>query len=144
MTFRTRTCLLPICTLAAVLSLGAEGRQAAPRTRPELVLTANPLVAFAPARVKFTVGLLAGRDDYEEFYCASIEWDWDDGTVSQWTRDCQPYKAGRSKIQRRFAAVHTFDAPDNYEVTFRLKKRGKVVAQTRTNVEVRSGSPEEK
>lgn len=153
MTARARISLLPLCLLAAMLSLGARddgepradrGRGGsrllqAPRTRPELVLTANPLVAFAPARVKFTAGLLDGRDDYEEFYCASIEWDWNDGTVSQWTRDCQPYKAGRSKIQRQFRAAHTFDIPDNYEVTFRLKKRGKVVAQVRTTIEVTSG-----
>lgn len=132
---------LPLCAVAALLSLGAYGSQDVPRSKPQLVLTANPLLAFAPARVKFTAALLDGPDDYEEFYCASIEWDWDDGTVSQWTRDCQPYKAGRSKIQRQFNAVHTYDLPDNYEPTFRLKKREKVVAQMRTTIEVRPGAP---
>jgi hypothetical protein len=118
-----------------------QAQQQTRQARPDLVLTANPLIAFAPARIKFTAGLLNGRDDYEDFYCASIEWDWNDGTVSQWTRDCQPYRAGRSRIQRQFSAAHTFDLPDDYEVTFRLKKRGKVVAQVRTTIQVTSGGP---
>jgi hypothetical protein len=143
-TRRARSLLLPLCAVAAgLLAMAAAGSQEAPKSKPELVLTANPAVAFTPARVKFTAALLEGRDDYEEFYCASIEWDWDDGTVSQWTRDCQPYKAVRSKIQRQFSAVHTYDVPDNYQPTFRLKKREKVVAQMRTSIEVRAGGPNE-
>ena len=49
-----------------------------------------PLVAFAPARIKFAAAIREATDDYEEFYCASVQWDWDDGTMSQWTRDCEP------------------------------------------------------
>jgi len=140
-TARARNLFVPLCTAAALLSLGAHERQDAPRSRPEVVLTALPLVAFAPARIKFTASLLDGADDYEEFYCASVEWDWNDGTVSQWTRDCEPYRPGRSKILRHFSAVHTYDIPDAYEPTFRLKKRDKVVAQVKAQIEVQPGGP---
>jgi hypothetical protein len=127
--------------MAASLSLRAGDRQEATR-KPEVFLIAIPSVAFAPARIKFTVDLRDGADDYEEFYCASVEWDWDDGTVSQWTRDCEPYRAGRSRIQRTFSAVHTYDLADEYQPKFRLKKRGRIVAQVGADIEVHSGRPE--
>jgi hypothetical protein len=140
---RARTVLRTSCAIAAWLSIGAVERQAEPNTKPEVVLTALPSIAFAPARIKFTVTLKDGDDDYEEFYCASVEWDWDDGTVSQWKRDCDPYKAGRSRIQRHFSAVHTYDVPDDYRPTFRLKKREKVVAQVSADVGVQPGRPDQ-
>jgi len=138
---RVRTSLLALSVVAASLSAGADGRQEVPQRRPDVFLTAIPSVAFAPARIRFTVDLRDGADDYEEFYCASVEWEWDDGTVSQWTRDCEPYKAGRSRIQRTFSAVHTYDLADEYQPRFRLKKRGRVVAQVAADVEVRAEAP---
>jgi hypothetical protein len=137
-----RALLLAVCGLSALLSLGARPPQDPAERRPELALTALPPMAFAPARIKFSVQLQGGADDYEEFYCASIEWDWDDETISRWARDCEPYKKGKSRIQRSFTAVHTYDLPDAYEPTFRLKKRGKVVAQVKASVEVVSGVPQ--
>ena len=134
-----RRLVLPLSVLAVLLSLGAGRGQDAEHRKPSLTLTALPSIAFAPARVKFSVELHEGDDDYEDFYCASVEWDWDDGTTSQWTRDCDPYRAGRSRIMRHFTAVHTYAFPDSYRPTFRLKKRDKVVGQVRTEVDVRSG-----
>lgn len=141
-TGRTRALLLGAGLVGALLCLGASPAQDQANRRPEVVLTALPSVAFVPARFKFSVQLQGGADDFEEFYCASIEWEWDDGTVSRWARDCEPYRGGRSRIQRNFTAVHTYDLPDSYTPTFRLKKRGKVVAQVKVDIEAVSGSPE--
>ena len=78
-----------------------------------------------------------GADDYEDFYCASVEWDWDDDTRSESTPDCEPYEPGKSRIRRRFSTRHRFDYGGRYEVRFRLKKRDDAVAAARTVVELR-------
>jgi hypothetical protein len=84
-----------------------------------------------------------GPNDYEDFYCASIEWDWADGTTSESSEDCDPYQAGKSTIQRRFSAEHTFRQGGQYDVTFRLKQKKKVVGFGRTIVRVRTGLDED-
>lgn len=107
--------------------------------KPQVVLTAAPTVAFTPAKVRFVVDLRGGADDYEEFYCAAVVWDWDDGTTSEAAADCDPYQAGTSTIRRHFTAEHTYDLAGNYRPTFSLKKRNKVVGHAKANIEVRSG-----
>lgn len=80
-----------------------------------------------------------GADDYEDFYCPSVEWDWGDGTISESGEDCDPYEAGRSTIKRRYAVEHTFRQAGSYKVGFRLKQKGKVTASSSGNVQVRAG-----
>jgi len=122
-----------------VAALGTAGSQERSAGKPQVVLTATAIVAFTPAKISFTADLRGGADDYEDFYCASAEWDWDDGTRSEASADCDPYQAGKSEIRRHFTTQHTYDVADNYQPTFRLKKRSKVVAQVKTEVEVRPG-----
>ena len=78
--------------------------------KPSISLRANPPVGFSPLRVVVTAELKGGADDYEDFYCASVEWDWGDDTKSESKADCDPYEAGKSEIKRRFVAEHTFRA----------------------------------
>src|SRR5690242_5108290 len=47
--------------------------------RPSLALKATPQVAFAPAKVVVRAEVKGGPDDFEDFYCAAVEWVWDDG-----------------------------------------------------------------
>lgn len=131
------------CTLAAALAIllpphTAQGQQAE-ASKPSLSLRATPTAGLTPLRVRVVAVLRDGSDDYEEFYCASVEWDWDDGTVSERSVDCDPYEAGKSKIQRRFSAEHIFRQRGQHRVSFRLKQRDEVVAFTRVNVQVRIG-----
>lgn len=107
--------------------------------RPELTLRARPQVAFAPAEISFAGILRGGPDDYEEFYCVSAEWDWDDGTRSESIFDCEPYEPGVSEIRRRFSRRHTFNLGGRYEVRLTLKRRDDVVQLVRTNVVVQRG-----
>ena len=102
--------------------------------RPELTLRARPQVAFASAEISFTGVLRGGSDDYEEFYCVSAEWDWDDGTRSQSIFDCEPYEPGVSEIRRRYSRRHTYDRGGRYEVRLTLKRRDDVVELVRTSV----------
>lgn len=107
--------------------------------RPELKLRANPKIAFVPAKVQFTAVLEGGADDYQEFYCPTIEWDWDDDTTSESTPDCEPYEAGKSRIVRRYSAQHTFRFDGLYDVEFRLKQRDRTIATMTIPVEIRGG-----
>jgi hypothetical protein len=107
--------------------------------RPRVVLKAQTNVGVSPARVVFTAELVGGPDDFEEFYCASVEWDWGDDTKSESTADCEPYEAGRSAIKRRFTVAHVFNRAGAYKVYFKLKRRDKIAAAAATNVQIRPG-----
>ena len=131
------------CTLAAALAVllpthTAQGQQAEAK-KPSLSLRATPFVGFTPLRVRVVAELRDGSDDYEEFYCATVEWDWGDGTVSENSSDCDPYEAGKSTIRRRFAADHLYRQPGQHRITFKLKQKTKQVAASSTNVQVRAG-----
>ena len=92
--------------------------------RPKLTLRAQPQIATSPARVTLTAELVGGANDYEEYYCPSVEWNWGDGTRSESEFDCNPYQAGKSEIRRYFTVQHVFRSGD-YHVTFRLRRRDK-------------------
>ena len=111
--------------------------------KPSLALKANPPVGFTPLRVHMVAELRGGPDDYAEFYCASVEWDWGDGTISENSEDCDPYEAGESRIRRRFSGDHTYRQADQYRAAFRLKQKNKVVGQTTVTVQVRAGIRDE-
>lgn len=131
---------LVLLTLAWSPALPAQDddRDAKPE-RPKLTLRSNPAFAFSPALVTLTAELTGGDDDFEPYYCASIEWDWDDGTRSEKTDDCAPYEPGKSEIRRRYAIQHRYNIPGVYEVRFRLKQRGETVATATRRVTVRPG-----
>ena len=114
---------------------------AAQDDRPELTLRARPQVAFAPVEISFTGLVRGGRDDYEEFYCVSAEWDWDDGTRSESIFDCEPYEPGVSEIRRRFSRRHSYDRGGRYEVRLTLKRRDDVVELVRTSIVIQGGLP---
>jgi len=124
---------LVVC-LAAVLY----GQQAEAK-KPSLALKATPPVGFTPLRVVVVVDVRDGSDDYADFYCAGVEWDWGDGTISENSSDCDPYEAGKSTIRRRFTADHIYRQQGQFKVTFRLKQKRKPVAAVSTNVQVRGG-----
>ena len=109
--------------------------------RPSLSLRSSATVAFSSRELLFIAELEGGADDYQEFYCPSLEWDWDDATKSEATYDCEPYEPGKSEIQRRYSSKHTFQEPGSYEVKFRLKRRDKILIAARTKVTVRYGLP---
>jgi hypothetical protein len=111
--------------------------------KPSLSLKATPPIAFSPAKIKVVAEIRGGSDDYQDFYCPSVEWDWGDGTISENTQDCDPYEAGKSTIRRRFTAEHTYRQSGQYKVFFRLKRRDKTIAATSASVQVRPGLREQ-
>jgi hypothetical protein len=107
--------------------------------KPSVAFKATPPVGFAPLKVRVVVEIKGGRDDYADFYCASVEWDWSDGTISGSSEDCDPYEAGKSEIRRRFTAEHTFRQSGDYDVVFRLKQKNRMVGLAKGTVRVKSG-----
>ncbi len=136
-----------VCTLAALVfpligSLAVVRGDDDKSKRPSLSLKVTPPMAVAPARVRAAVEVRGGANDYEEFYCPTVEWDWGDETISEATLDCEPYEPGRSTIRRRFNGDHTYQTSGNYKVTFRLKRKSKVITSTSANVQIRPGMTE--
>ena len=127
-----------LCGVAALGATVAAAGQDKPK-RPKITIRSSPTMAFTPATLTFTAELKDGDNDFEEFYCAKIEWDWDDGTVSESSDDCEPYEKGKSEIRRRFTIQHKYTIANNYNVQFRLKQRDKVVAVARTRITIRPG-----
>jgi hypothetical protein len=108
--------------------------------RPRLVLRALPSVAVSPARIIFTAELVGGSDEFEDYYCPEIEWDWDDGTHSESAIDCEPFEAGKTTIRRRYTVQHVFRHEGPYKVYFHMKRKEKTVASTSVTVQVQPGA----
>jgi hypothetical protein len=106
--------------------------------RPKLTLKAQPVISIAPSRVVLTAELLGGANDFEEFYCPTIAWEWGDGTQSESTSDCAPYEPGKSEIKRRYTVEHVFRA-GMYRVMFHLKRHDKAVGNATIQIQVRPG-----
>jgi hypothetical protein len=107
--------------------------------KPSLSLRASPPISFSPANIHLVAELKGGPDDYEEFYCPAVEWDWGDGTRSENSSDCDPYEAGVSQISRRFSKTHVYNLQGRYRVQVRLKRNTKVLTSASTNIQVRAG-----
>ena len=152
---------MKVLALSVMIALAAATADDKPK-RPKLSVKANPAMAISPARVVASADISGGPDDFEEFYCAAVEWDWGDDTRSNNSADCDPYEAGKSEIKRRYAQEHTFRAnnatsssstgfsgaagdlsqnqpPIQFRVRFSLKQKNKTVGSGQATIEVRPG-----
>jgi hypothetical protein len=107
--------------------------------KPSLSLKATPAISFAPARIVIVAEVKGGANDFEDFYCPSIDWDWGDDTNSTSDTDCEPYQAGKSDIKRRYTVEHRYRNAGRYKIVLRLKKGDRVVASANTQIQVRAG-----
>ena len=107
--------------------------------KPKLSLKASPSMGMSPVRVVASADLNGGANDYEDFYCPSIEWDWGDDTKSTSSGDCDPYEAGKSEIKRRFTADHVYRIGGDFRIQFRMKKQNKAIAAVSTTVKIGEG-----
>ena len=147
MTHKIRAGCLIVAALVTVMAAGRAPANAEQRTndskKPSVAFKATPPLGFAPLKVRVVVDIKGGDDDYADFYCASVEWDWADGTTSSSSEDCDPYEPGKSTIQRRFTAEHTFREGGDYDVAFRLKQKSKIVGFGKGTVRVKAGIHED-
>jgi len=133
------TCLLLTVAAAAAPQKDKDPKDKdADSRRPKITLKAQPTISMAPSRVVLTAELVGGANDYEEYYCPTVEWDWGDGTHSESTLDCEPYQEGKSEIKRRYTVQHVFRT-GAFKVMFRLKRRDKALAAATVSIQVRPG-----
>ncbi len=124
---------------------GSEGEQG--KGKPKAMLRVNPTMVFPPARVVATAELTEGANDFQDYYCPTIEWVWGDETQKESGEDCDPYEAGKSEIRRRYSADHNYrpdptgSNPGSYDIIFRMKKGSKVVLSLRQTIKVQ-GQPQ--
>jgi hypothetical protein len=135
--------LLAVLVIALATGGASEAQRSGDDKKPSLSLRATPPVGFSPLRVRLVVDVRGGSDDYADFYCPAIEWDWGDGTTSGNSEDCDPYQAGKSTIKRRYSTERVFRQPGTFQVFFRLKQRDRVIAASSSNVQVRAGVRDE-
>jgi len=130
-----------LTTLLVALSIGVcvYAQKSGEDKKPSLSLKATPMAGFAPLRVRLTVDVKGGPNDFQDYYCPSLEWEWGDDLHSGNSEDCSPYEAGKSEIKRRYTAEHVFRYEVTYRVVLRLKQKDRVVATSSTTVEVRPG-----
>ena len=132
--------------------------EAVQNKKPSIKVKANPTIGMPPFRVVATAEVTGGSDDFQDFYCPSVEWDWGDGTTSTATGDCDPYEAGKSEIKRRYVQEHTYQSagigrstfgspetsdisggqqPVQLRIRFLLKQKNKTVGAGQTTIQVR-------
>jgi hypothetical protein len=146
-TIEMRSCAVLFAGLAWLGAAGpgvirAQQSEPADSDRPKITFRAQPNIGTTPARIVLTAELVGGANDFREYYCPTIEWDWGDDTRSESTSDCEPYEAGRSEIRRRFAVEHVFRRPGQFRLFLRLKQRDKVVGSSSVTVTIRSRGTE--
>jgi hypothetical protein len=129
------------CLAVSATGLGVDAQRDTKKEenpRPKFSLKAQPNVGIAPARVVLTAELTGGANDFQEYYCPTILWDWADGTESESTFDCEPYEAGKSEIKRRYTVQHTFRA-GAHKVWVRLKRNAKLLASANVTIQIQPG-----
>ena len=139
-----RVVVLSAASLLAIGSVLVAQSDSKPKTepkRPQVSLKATPASGMVPVRVVGMAELKGGDDDFEEYYCPTIEWNWDDGTVSESSNDCEPYEAGKSVIKRKYTVTHPYKQGGHYRITFKLKQKQKVVGGANTVVQLLGGGP---
>lgn len=131
--------VLAFSALLLVPSTALQARAQGGNKKPSLSLKATPAVSFAPTRVVVVAEVKGGANDFEDFYCPTVEWEWGDLTTSTVEADCSPYEPGKSEIKRRYTVEHHYKNPGGFRIVLRLKKGTKVVGAANALVQVRPG-----
>ena len=129
---------IALTTSASAQKADKDSKDTQDTKRPKITLKAQPVISMAPSRVVLTAELVGGANDFEDFYCAAVEWEWGDGTKSESSTDCAPYESGKSEIKRRFTVEHVFRM-GAYRVMFHLKRHEKSVGMATVSIQVRPG-----
>jgi hypothetical protein len=91
-------------------------------------------------RVVLTADLEGGSDDFEEYYCPTVVWEWGDGGASEMSSDCEPYTPGETQIKRRYTIEHTYKRSGRIRVYFSMRHRDKETVAVGVNIVVQPGA----
>ncbi len=136
----TATCVTFMIATSTVLIGQKAGSDKTPEARrPKVRLKARPDAGITPMRVVLTAELEGGSDDFEEYYCPTIVWEWGDGGASEISSDCGPYTPGESQIKRRYTIEHTYKRSGRIRVYFAMRHRDKETVAVGVNIVVQPG-----
>jgi hypothetical protein len=130
------------CSVAVVAVCAAQKSDNGKTTdakRPKISLHARPEFGIAPTRIVLTAELEGGSDDFEDYYCPTVVWEWGDGSATEASNDCAPYEAGQTKIKRRYTVEHTYKRPGRIRVYFSLRRHNKELTAAGVNITVQPG-----
>lgn len=129
---------LPRAWAALILAtfLGLASR-AAPAEKAKLSLKASPAIGTRSTVFLFQA-VLTGGEEGEGLYCLTTEWIWEEQADSSLNEaECPPFKAGETKIERRFTEEQSFHRPGPHVVKVVLRKGEKEIASAGVSVRVR-------
>lgn len=105
--------------------------------KPKLSLKGFPAIG-TPGTVFTFRAVLTGGVDSEALYCLSAEWEWEeqaDASINE--AECEPWKAGETKVERVFTEEQTFQRVGPHVVRIILRKGDKDIASAGASVTVR-------
>ncbi len=137
----TAACMAFVIATSSVPAGQKEGGDKTPEARrPKVKLKARPDAGIAPMRVVLTAELEGGSNDFEQYYCPTVVWEWGDGSASEMSSDCEPYKPGESQIKRRYTIEHTYKRSGRIRVYFSMRHRDKETVAIGVNIVVQPGA----
>lgn len=89
--------------------------------KPRIEFRVLPQFGYAPLSVH---ALLIIENGGEQFYCPELEWDWQDGSRSIETSDCDPYDGKPETAPVSYARDHVYGTGE-YNVTLTLSHGAK-------------------
>lgn len=138
-TLRARGTFLVVLVFAVTVGVAVSAQKQDTGKKPSISLKATPVAGFTPLKVRVTVDVKGGANDFQDLYCPSVEWVWGDDLESSSAEDCAPYESGKSEIKRRYTVEHQFKNPGSFRIVLRLKKGSKVIGQGTAQIQVRAG-----
>ena len=111
-----------------------------------LLAGAGPKVEFSPLRkasvlpmghcdVEVTFRLSVNDGGSEDYYCPRIEWQWEDGSISEEESDCVPFAEAAADDHRQvWTQRRAFQKSGRYVVRARLYKADRLVRIVETTV----------
>ena len=123
-----------------------------------LLAGAGTKVEFGPLRkasvlpigqcdVEVVLRLVINAGGSEDYYCPRIEWQWEDGSISEEESDCPPFAEATADDHRQvWTRRRAFQKSGRYRVGARLFKADRLVRILETEVVVTgwSGFPDER
>lgn len=121
--------------LAAAIGLFLTPAGAAEPKRPKLDLRVIPLMGPPSTEFVFVADLKGGADA-EDFYCPTLEWQWDSQDTSLQEPECPPFQPGVTRVERRFSMTRTFTTEGSRSATLVLRRGDKVLGRASASFRV--------
>ena len=120
------------------LSLLAPSAAAADPPKPKKpTLTLRVLPRFGRVATSFLfTAILEGGEDSEALHCLVAEWNFGSDDTSLAEPDCDPFEAGKTKLERQYGIERRFPSEGQKTVSVTLRKGDKVIARASTGLRV--------